>query len=112
MAYVVKIQFDGRKPDYKVFQNSMDARQRHMTAFQYERSELLFTLEDGTKFIVTACHSYKVDTSDPREAVRRVMSGTVKSFSWAALPGMPSELTWELVFGWDQEKKAAKKSPS
>ena len=77
MAYVVVIEFDNGKTDYKVFEKSSDAVGRYEKACQIVGFEI--RVKDDYA-IIRDCKMFKVMTSDAREAVKLVKEGAAEPF--------------------------------
>ena len=66
--YVVAIDLDIEKTDYKAFSVKADAEERSYSAWLYETDGKAITTDSGDVYVNTA-RLYEVDAADPIEAI-------------------------------------------
>ena len=75
MYYVVVIETENGKKDYKAFTSSGDAVKRYHDAVAAQASGNPVRIGSSEPTVIVSCDLYKADTSDLREAVQLVKNG-------------------------------------
>jgi hypothetical protein len=93
MLYVVVIEKEDAKKDYKVYTKSADAIRRHRTASYHVASSEPARI-GGEEMRVVSCSMFRAATNDVREAIRLVNSGSAEPLvpeeRYAEKPGRAS----------------------
>jgi hypothetical protein len=77
MLYVVVIEREDAKKDYKVYAKSADAIRRHRTASYHVASSEPARI-GGEEMCIVSCSMFRAATNDVREAIRLVNSGSAE----------------------------------